>query len=279
MTVDAHQHYWDPSRGDYGWLTPSLGTLYRAFGPQDLAPLRSAVGIDRTVVVQAAPTLDETRYLLDLARADDTIAGVVGWVPLDAPDAPALIAEFAKVPVFKGIRPMLQDLPDDRWILQPALAPAINAIIDADLGFDALVFTRHLPALTEFALRYPRLKIVIDHGAKPPIGEGPHGWQAWADGMATLAGLPQKLHCKLSGLVTEAGPGWNIDTLRPYVAHLLRHFGPLRLLWGSDWPVLNTHGDYRRWHAVSRALMDENDVDSDACAAVFGGNAQRFYRL
>ena len=147
MNIDAHQHYWDPSRGDYGWLTPALGPLYRAFGPEDLAPLRSAVGITRTVVVQAAPTLDETHYLLDLARVDDSIAAVVGWVPLDAPNAPALIAAFAQVPAFKGIRPMLQDLPDDRWIMRPSLEPAINAMIDADLSLDALVFTRHLPAL------------------------------------------------------------------------------------------------------------------------------------
>jgi len=279
MNIDAHQHYWDPSRGDYGWLTPALGPLYRAFGPEDLAPLRSAVGITRTVVVQAAPTLDETHYLLDLARVDDSIAAVVGWVPLDAPNAPALIAAFAQVPAFKGIRPMLQDLPDDRWIMRPSLEPAINAMIDADLSLDALVFTRHLPALAEFALRYPNLRIVIDHGAKPPIREAPNGWQPWADAMALLAALPQQLHCKLSGLATEAGPDWSIDTLRPYVYHLLKHFGSSRLLWGSDWPVLNTNGDYHRWHAVARRLLFEHDVDSDACAAVFGNNAKRFYRL
>ncbi|CAG4898449.1 amidohydrolase family protein [Paraburkholderia gardini] len=274
--VDAHQHYWNPDRGDYGWLTPDLKPLYRTFGPADLAPLRAVEGIDKTVVVQAAPTVDETRYLLDLARNEASIAGVVGWVPLLDDDAPALIAELAREPKFKGVRPMLQDLPDDSWIANPALRPAIEAVIAHDLAFDALIFARHVDALETFIQRFPSLRIVIDHGAKPAIRDGSAGWQPWADGIERLARFPQ-VHCKLSGLATEAAPGWTGATLRPYADHLLAQFGPSRLMWGSDWPVLNLNGDYPMWHAVANALLAS--LSQTQCDAVFGGNAAAFYRL
>ncbi|CAB3755337.1 amidohydrolase family protein [Paraburkholderia humisilvae] len=274
--IDAHQHYWDPARGDYGWLTPDLAPLYRAFGPADLTPLCERAGVARTVVVQAAPTVDETRYLLDLARGEASIAGVVGWVPLLERDAPALIAELAREPKFKGVRPMLQDLPDDNWIANPALQPAIDALIAHDLAFDALIFTRHVDALETFAKRFPALRIVVDHGAKPPIRDGSAGWRAWADGITRLARLPH-LHCKLSGLATEAAAAWTEATLRPYVDHLLAAFGPARLMWGSDWPVLNLNGDYLLWHSIATTLVAAlPDGQRDA---IFGANATAFYRL
>jgi L-fuconolactonase len=275
--IDAHQHFWDPSRGDYGWLTPQLTSLYRVYGSGDLKPLRQAEHIGRTVVVQAAPTLEETRYLLDLARVDDSIAGVVGWVPLEAPNASALIIELAREPKFKGVRPMLQDLKDDRWIENPLLEPAIETLVEHDLAFDALIFSRHIASLKIFSQRFPTLRIVVDHGAKPPIRDGETGWQAWADGIKELAALPQNLFCKLSGLATEASPGWTLTTLKPYVDHLLENFGPERLMWGSDWPVLNLNGDYAGWFAAARTLVDH--LEDREKEAVFGGNAQSFYRL
>jgi L-fuconolactonase len=276
MHIDAHQHYWDPARGDYGWLTPDLDALYRTFGPADLAPLREHADVQRTVVVQAAPTVEETRYLLKLAQDDASIAGVVGWVPMLSRDAPALIAELARHPQFKGIRPMLQDLPDDDWIANPALAPAVEALIAHDLAFDALIFARHVDALETFVTRFPTLRIVIDHGAKPPIRDGSSGWQSWADGITRLASLPH-VHCKLSGLATEAAPGWTEATLQPYVEHLLQSFGPARLMWGSDWPVLNLNGDYLLWHSMANTLLAGlSDSERDA---VFGANATAFYRL
>jgi L-fuconolactonase len=276
MQIDAHQHYWDPARGDYGWLTSNLDQLYRTFGPADLAPLRERADVQRTVVVQAAPTVEETRYLLKLAQDDASIAGVVGWVPMLSHDAPTLIAELARHPQFKGIRPMFQDLPDDDWIANPDLTPAVEALIAYDLAFDALIFTRHVDAFETFASRFPTLRIVIDHGAKPPIRDGRSGWQSWADGITRLANLPH-VHCKLSGLATEAAPGWTEATLQPYVDHLLQSFGPARLMWGSDWPVLNLNGDYLLWHSVANTLLAElSDAERDA---VFGANAAAFYRL
>jgi L-fuconolactonase len=280
MKIDAHQHYWDPARGDYGWLKPEMQALYRVFGPGDLKPLREAVNVERTVAVQAAPTVDETRYLLDLARAEESIAGVVGWVPLDAPDAPDLIDELAREPKFKGVRPMLQDLADDGWIETAPIDLAIRKLIERDLAFDALIFARHIPSLLTFATRYPELRIVVDHGAKPPIRDGDAGWQPWADGIEQLAALPQNLYCKLSGLVTEAAPQCDETVLKPYVEHLLKHFGAQRLMWGSDWPVLNLNGDYAGWHDMARTLCvhypDLKKTDEDA---IFGANAHAFYRL
>ena len=276
MRIDAHQHYWDPARGDYEWLTPELEILYRPFGPADLAPLREQTGIEKTVVVQAAPTIDETRYLLDIARNEPSIAGVVGWVPLLLPTAPALIDALTDAPKFKGVRPMLQDLPDDTWIANPDLAPAIDALIAHDLAFDALIFARLVEHVVTFARRFPALRIVVDHVAKPPIRYGQAGWQTWADAITRLAALPG-VHCKLSGLATEASPGWTEDTLRPYVEHLLATFGPARLMWGSDWPVLELNGDYLLWHSVANTLL-ASLADSER-EAIFGGNAAAFYRL
>jgi L-fuconolactonase len=274
--IDAHQHYWEPSRGDYGWLTPDMHALYRTFGPADLAPLRARCGVTRTVLVQAAPTVDETRYLLALARGDASIAGVVGWVPLDDSDAPALIADLAREPKFRGVRPMLQDLPDDDWIATADTARAIDALIAHDLTFDALIFTRHARALETFLARHRALRVVVDHGAKPPIRDGRAGWSAWADAITRLARLPN-VCCKLSGLASEAAPGWSDSTLRPWVGHLLGAFGASRLMWGSDWPVLEVNGDYERWYAcAARLLAPLGEAERDA---VFGANAAAFYRL
>ncbi|WP_250526487.1 amidohydrolase family protein [Caballeronia sp. GAWG2-1] len=277
MNIDAHQHYWDPARGDYGWLTPDLKPLYRVFGSDDLAPLRKITNVKQTVVVQAAATVDETRYLLNLARDDESIAGVVGWVPLDSVDAVEIIDEFARDKKFKAVRPMLQDLPDDTWIDHAPRPEAIQRLIELDLAFDALIFARHVPSLVEFAGRYPALRIVVDHGAKPPIRDGEAGWQPWAGGIAQLAALPQRLYCKLSGLATEASPSWTADTLAPYVAHLIDQFGHERLMWGSDWPVLNLNGCYTDWHAAARRLVSHLEKAEED--AIFGGNARAFYRL
>ncbi|WP_321818113.1 MULTISPECIES: amidohydrolase family protein [unclassified Paraburkholderia] len=275
--IDAHQHYWDPARGDYGWLTPELGALYRRFLPPDLAPLRAQCGVKRTVLVQAAPTLEETRYLLDLARDDDSIAAVVGWVPLDDPHAAELIAELAGEPKLRAVRPMLQDLPDDDWIATADIARGIEALIAHDLAFDALIFARHAPALETLLTRYPALRVVIDHGAKPPIRDGSaQAFEAWAQAVARLARFGQ-VRCKVSGLATEAAPGWRDDTLRPFIAHLLASFGAHRLMWGSDWPVLNLNGDYASWLASVQRLFAP--LAAHERAAIFGGNAAAFYRL
>lgn len=274
MLIDAHQHFWRLADRNGAWPPPELAAIYRDFLPADLAGLLERQGVARTVLVQSMPNEDDTHFMLDLARHNAFIGGVVGWVDLKAPDAPARIAALAADPLLKGLRPMLQDLDDDEWIADPALAPAAAAMVRHGLGFDALVLPRHLPPLLAFAERHPDLAIVIDHGAKPLIADGV--LEPWRADIARLAALPQ-VCCKLSGLVTEAGPGWDVDRLRPYVDHLLACFGPQRLIWGSDWPVLNLASDYALWLAASAALLDH--LDAPAKHAIFGLNARRFYRI
>ncbi|HLK24143.1 MAG TPA: amidohydrolase family protein [Caulobacteraceae bacterium] len=274
MRVDAHQHFWRLERGDYGWLTPDLQPIHRDFGPDDLRPLTAAVGVEKTVLVQAAPTEAETDFLLRLAADEPLVAGVVGWVDFAAPDAAHRIAALAARPKLIGLRPMIQDLPDDRWMLSDAIAPALAAMADEGLTFDALVLPRHLPILREFAARHPALDIVIDHGAKPEIAKD--ALDGWARDMRAIA-AETRLVCKLSGLVTEAAPGWTAETLRPYVEVLLEAFGADRLMWGSDWPVVNLNGSYAGWWGAAEALLV--DLSGDERDAILGGTASVFYGL
>ncbi|AOK38710.1 amidohydrolase family protein [Burkholderia cenocepacia] len=276
VCVDAHMQYWDPTRGDYDWLTPDCGLLDRVFGPAEFAPLRARTGVAHTVVVQAAPTIEETRYLLGLARFEPSITGVVGWVSLQDQNTPDRVAELTCDPKFKGVRPRLPDSDDDRRIGDPALTRAIEALVDHDLVLDALTSAHQVSVIERLARRFPRLRIVVNHGAAPPIRDGHAGWQAWADGVARLARLPQ-VHCKLSGLANEATRDWSAGTLRPYVDRLLHVFGPDRLMWGSDWPRLNLNGDYIQWHSVAKSLLEE--LTESERSAVFATNAIAFYRL
>lgn len=270
MRIDAHQHFWRIADRAGQWPPAELAAIYRDFGPEDLAPLLAAAGINGTVLVQTMERAADTLYMLDLADRHAFIKGVVGWTDLKAGDAPAAIARLAAHPKLKGLRPMLQDLADDGWIDDPALDPAIAAMIAQDLAFDALVLPRHLRPLLAFATRHPELRIVIDHGAKPLIAEG--RTSPWREDMAALAGLPH-VRCKLSGLLTEAG-GRGAEAVRPYAQTLLDLFGPERLIFGSDWPVLRLAGDYAGWAALCREIVPLAHHD-----AVFGGNAMSFYRL
>jgi L-fuconolactonase len=202
------------------------------------------------------------------------VRGVVGWADLKAAGAPARLRQLAGHPLFKGVRPMLQDLDDDAWIADAALAPAVAALIALGLSFDALVLPRHLPSLLVFARRFPALPICIDHAAKPDIAGGLRS--PWADDLARLAELPNVV-CKLSGMVTEAGTDWQVGQLAPYAGHVLACFGAGRVLWGSDWPVLNLASDYAGWVGASAQLLAR--LDDGERAQVMGLNAQRFYRL
>src|SRR3712207_1049113 len=171
MQIDSHQHFWQLARGDYHWMSPDLTALYRDYGPDDLAPLLARHGIERTILVQAAETVAETEFMLRISDATPFVAGVVGWAEFADPRAPDAIARLAGHPLLVGLRPMVQDIPDDDWLVRPDLAPAFRAVLEHGLVFDALVFPRHLPRLLVLADRHPDLVIVVDHGAKPRIRE------------------------------------------------------------------------------------------------------------
>ncbi|MGZ6022972.1 MAG: amidohydrolase family protein [Rhizomicrobium sp.] len=275
MRVDSHQHFWKLSRGDYGWLNAAdFPKIARDFLPDDLAPLLAEAKIDRTVLVQAAPTTAETAFLLELAHGSTFIGGVVGWVDFDAPDAASQIARLSADSKIVGLRPMIQDIADSDWMLRSELAIALDAMQRGDLCFDALVRPQHLPALSEFLDRHPDLPLVIDHGAKPDIVGLGH--ELWAMLMRHIGRNTNAL-CKLSGLPFEAGPGWSAQGLRLYVDVLLENFGPSRLMWGSDWPVLNEVGDYAGWLAASETLTKQ--CSASEREAIFGGTAASFYGL
>lgn len=274
MIIDAHFHSWQLARGDYGWLTPAMGSIYRDVEIADWLAQARPCGVAGGVLVQAAPTEAETRYLLELAQRHPEVLGVVGWVDLLAPDASQRIAALARNRKLRGLRPMLQDIADADWMLQPALRPALGAMVRHGLVFDALVQPRHLPALLTFARAWPGLSIVIDHAAKPAIAQGQ--WEPWAGGLRRLADETQAV-CKLSGLLTEAGPSPAADTATRWAAHVLACFGPLRVLWGSDWPVLELAANYDQWwQATGQVLASLTPAER---AAVLGGNAREVYGL
>lgn len=222
--------------------------------------------------MQAAQTVAETDYLLAVARAAPSVAGVVGWIDLTSPDARETIATLAADPLLLGLRPMVQDLEDDDWLLRRDLAPAISAMIENGLVFDALVYPRHLSRLAAFLDRYPRLPVVLDHGGKPAIRDG--ALDPWRADIAAIAARPWTF-CKVSGLATEASAGWTPLILKPYVDHIRGTFGCDRIMWGSDWPVLTKAGSYDAWRAASAELFA--DLPPAERTAVFGGNAARFY--
>lgn len=274
MKIDAHQHFWDPARGDYGWLTSDLAVLYRSFEPDDLAPLLRAQDIDGTVLVQAAATVAETDYLLGIADTNAFILGVVGWVDLEAPNAAKQIADRARHSKLVGLRPMIQNILDTDWMLRDSLAPAFEAMIEHGMAFDALTLPKHLLNLVELCSRYPDLRVVTDHVSKPDIARG--AFAPWAADMTRLANETGAC-VKLSGLVTEAGPHWKIAGLARYVDHLLAQFGPDRMIWGSDWPVCTLACSYARWAEATEALLA--GLTAMERAAIMGGNAAKFYRL
>ncbi len=272
MRIDAHHHVWTVSRGDYGWLERAPDAIRHDFGMADIARFLARHGIGATILVQAAPTAAETAFLLETARRAAVVAGVVGWVDLLAADATERIGRLADDELLVGLRPMVQDIADDEFLLDPSLAPALRAMAERGLVFDALVLPRHLPRLLVLADRHPDLSIVIDHAAKPFIRDGL--LDPWRADMAALAARAN-VTCKLSGLVTEAAAGWSPRDLAPYVAHILSVFGPERLIWGSDWPVVNLAGGYDAWRAASATLL--SSLDDSARKAIFGGNAARIY--
>lgn len=279
MQIDCHQHFWRPSRGDYGWLTPDLAPLYRDFGPADLAPILRRHGIAGTVLIQAAATVAETEFLLAIARDAPFVKGVVGWAGFDQPSAPAEIERLASDRLLKGMRPMIQDIADPEWMLRPELAQSIAALEQYGLVCDALLRPQHLGPFRRFLKLYPNLPIVLDHGAKPAIAaagldSGP--FERWARDIREIA-RDRRLRCKISGLATEAPAGWRPGDLEPYLDLLLESFGPARLMWGSDWPVVELAGGYDLWRKTALDYLGR--LSEDERKAILGGNAVAFYRL
>ena len=276
MKIDAHQHFWQIARGDYGWLTPETGPLYRDYLPDNLRAELDAIGVDGTILVQAAPTPAETRFLLDLAAQNHFILGVVGWLDFDSDSFARELDALLKQDKLVGLRPMLQDLDDDAYILRPRVIDNLKRVADTRLVFEYLTFPRHLDAVAESLHRVPGLNAVIDHLSKPPIGTGV--LDPWAQRLAAVAGFPN-VSCKISGLFPEELNGdWSAAGFAPFLTHALDLFGPDRLIWGSNWPVSLLVTDYRTTHDALKELL-EPQLSLAEMKSVFGGNAERVYGL
>jgi len=278
LRVDAHQHYWQLAQGHGDWPPVELTAIYRDFLPADLAPELAAAQLDGSLVVQANPSAAETDQLLELAAREPSILGVVGWVDLSDPSAAERIVTLARQPKFRGVRVMAQGLPAAGWVETTLGDTALAALADHDLSLDLLVLPRHLPGALPLAQRHPALRLVIDHAAKPAIAS--RDCASWAALLAPLADQPN-VHCKLSGLLTEARPGAGLAELRPYLDEVFALFGPQRVLWGSDWPVLELVARYQDWYRLCADYLASHPREEvrRAAPAVFGGNAQACYRL
>ncbi len=274
MRIDAHQHFWKLDRGDYGWLNPELGTIYRDFLPEDIKPFLSRHNISGTILVQAAPTVAETEFLLQLAEEVPFIKGVVGWVDFERSDSAEEIFCLAEHSSLVGLRPMIQDIDDIDWMLGDRLQPAFEALIEANLAFDALTLPLHLANLFKLLTKYNEMRAVIDHASKPQIRS--EQYSDWAMNMKIIASETNAF-CKLSGLVTEASDEWTVDDIRPYVDHLLDTFGTGRLIWGSDWPVCTLAASYDRWFEVTSRLLES--LSEKERQAILGYNARIAYKL
>jgi L-fucono-1,5-lactonase len=275
MRIDAHQHFWVYRPETHGWISDEMAVLKRDFLPKDLEPLLAAQGMSGCVAVQAAQSLDETRFLLDLARRHPFVKAVVGWVDLVAPDLEAQLELFADEPALRGIRHIAQDEPDDRFLARDDVVRGVSVLARHGLTYDILVYARQLPAAVELARRLPGQPFVVDHVAKPEIRAG--RLEGWREGIRRLAELPH-VTCKLSGLVTEAHwDRWTPADLRPYLDVVLEAFGPGRLMVGSDWPVCLLAADYPTVVGLVRDLVAP--LSAAEQAAILGGTAARFYGI
>jgi len=275
MGIDAHQHFWTYNPAEYEWIDESMAAIRRDFLPEDLEPELERHEFQGSVAVQTRQTLEETRWLLDLADRSSKIMGVVGWVDLCSPDVRSQLRSFARNPKLVGIRHIVQSEPDDRFLLREDFLRGIALLEEFDLAYDILIYTKHLPVAAEFVERFPKQRFVLDHLAKPPIKS--REIESWAVGIRRLAAFPN-LFCKLSGLVTEADwQRWKPEDITPYLDIAFEAFGASRLMIGSDWPVCLVASSYSRTLDVVKNYLKDHMAETRE--AVLGGNARRFWRL
>jgi L-fuconolactonase len=277
MQIDAHHHFWQPARGDYGWIPEDNVILNRAYGPADIAPHLTAAGIDATILIQAAPSIRETEYMLGIADSTPHVAGVTGWVDFENQAHRAELARLAGHPKFRAVRPMIQDIPDDEWMLRSDVQWGFEMTNELGLRFEALGFPRHIKNFLTIFRRYPDMKVVINHCMKPQIGaRDAMQFKQWADGITRLA-KETSAFCKFSALITEADNNWQTEQLRPYAEHVIASFGAERVMWGSDWPVCRLRGEYAEWRKAALELTA--GLGDAAQAAIYSGTANNFYDL
>ena len=279
MNIDSHQHFWSYSGVDYPWIGAGMERLARDYLPVDLEAPATAAGIGGTVAVQARQTLEETRWLLDLAERHPLIRGVVGWVDLRSPDVASALRELSSRPAFVGVRHVVQDEPDPRFLLGEEFVHGLKQLHPCGLTYDLLLYPQQLPAAVELVASLPEQPFVLDHLAKPRIAAWtkPGDMADWRRDIAALA-KHKNVCCKLSGMVTEAvWRQWQRANFAAYLDVALAAFGPERLMFGSDWPVCLLSADYAEVAGIVKDFCGTLSVAEQA--AIWGGTATRFYGL
>ncbi len=275
MRIDAHQHFWDIGRLTYPWMPSEPSPLRRNYLPSDLKPILETHRFDGSVAVQAHHSLDEARWLLELAAGNDFIKGVVAWADLTDPQVGATLDNLQRNPQFKGVRHLVQDEPDPRWLLRPDVLRGLGELQRRSIPYDLLLRPVHLPVVPVLAEKLPELQMVIDHIAKPSISTGE--FDNWAQMMEAVFPI-RTVFCKLSGMITEAAwHNWSAADLRPYVTQVFQGFGPDRVMFGSDWPVCLLAGTWKEVLAACTQAMGPQPMD--VREQVLGATATRFYRL
>ena len=274
--VDTHVHFWDQRVLPYPWLA-EVPAIAGPHTPAELAAERGAPGPDKIVFVECgAPGLDEVRWVEALAAREPRLAGIVAKTAVNAgPATSAAIAEFRRHPLVRGVRYVFQDEPDPDFCARPEFLAGVTELGAAGLSFDVCCRHHQLPAVIRLVQGCPGTRFVLDHAGKPDIRGGQ--LEPWRTHIGALAALPNVV-CKFSGLITEADHGgWTAGQLRPFVDTLLAAFGPARLLFGSDWPVVKLAGSYTRWLDTACALVSHLSLPDKT--AIFRLNAVRVYRL
>lgn len=275
MKIDSHQHFWRYNAKDYGWMDERMGVLKKNYLPDDLWKAQKSIGFDGSIAVQARQTLEETKWLLSVANLEPRIKGVVGWIDLCSEKVDTQLAQFGSHPKLVGVRHVLQDEPDDEFMLRPEFLDGIRKLKRHELVYDLLVYEKHLPVAIELVKRFPEQPFVLDHIAKPLIKD--KTLKPWDENMNALAAYPN-VTCKLSGMVTEADwSAWRPDDLIPYMDVALAAFGAKRLMIGSDWPVCKLAGDYER--VMNCTLGYLKRLSHKEQAGVLGENCLRIYGL
>jgi L-fuconolactonase len=275
MRIDAHQHFWDIGLRNYSWMPAEPSPLRRNFIPSDLQPILQTHNFDGSVAVQAHQSLEEARWLLSLASENAIIKGVVTWVDLIDPQLGQTLDEFQRNPHFKGVRHLVHDEPDPRWLLRADVLRGLGELASRGIPYDLLLRPVHLPLVPRLAEKIPELRMVIDHIAKPSIST--REFDNWSRAMETVFPI-SNVYCKLSGMITEAAwHNWSPSDLRPYVTFVFHGFGPSRLMYGSDWPVCLLAGTYKEVFAACTQALGAQPMEIRE--QILGGTAIEFYRL
>jgi L-fuconolactonase len=276
VIIDGHVHFWDVGRQEDIRIVGLHAELQRSHLPEDLWPLCAARGVERVILIQAAPQAKHTRWCLDLAKREERVAAVVGWVDLEAPDVVDVLSAYKAETKFVGIRAMVNRMPEPDWLMRPAVRAGFSALARLDLTADLLIRPAHLPACLDLCRALPALRVVIDHGGNPDIEAG--DFQSWASWITEIGRTP-RASSKVSGLLGPSRPARTLEQLKPFFGHLLKCFGPQRLIFGGDWPVVNLAGSYNMWWETFCQLLDAFGLATAERDALFGGTAIEVYRL